>query len=189
MRCRSLTKVALLWCALVAPGRTVAAQTSLKISPLTPLGFLGIGVERVVAPRRSVQTDLTGSLWRSVGSTPLQFVLLTHEWRFHRRAAGAGPYVALDLGLHAFRVRKWDHRGTDRFQEGAGAHGGGSVGYERPLGGRWTLDAYVGGGTMQSLYKGYEQSTGDRYDGARGWNRSGELAPYRMGLMLSYATR
>lgn len=168
---------------------SLSAQTVLKVSPLTPLGFFGVGVERATAPRRSVQTDLTGSLWRSVGTTPLQFALLTREWRFHRRAPGEGPYVALDVGVHGFRMQKWDHRGTDRFQEGFGAHGGGSVGYEKPLGDRWTLDAFVGGGTMQSLYKGYDERTGRRYDGASGWNRSGELAPYRMGVMLAYGSR
>lgn len=175
--------------AMLAVGSSLSAQTVVKVSPFTPVGLLGVGVERVTGARRSVQTDLTGSLWRSMGATPTQFVLLTHEWRRYRRAPGEGPYLALGVGVHGFRVRKWDHRGTDRFQEGFGAHGGGSVGYQRPIGARWTLDAYVGGGTMQSLYKGYEASTGRRYDGARGWNRSGELAPYRVGVMLAHGAR
>lgn len=188
-RARLATMATLVALVTLAAGRPLAAQTSIAVSPFTPLGFFGIGVERVTAPRRSVRTDLTGSLWRSIGATPAQFALLTHEWRYHRRAPGEGPYLALDVGVHGFRVRKWDHRGTDRFQEGFGAHGGGSVGYEHPLGGRWTLDLFAGGGTMQSLYKGYEASTGSRYDGARGWNRSGELVPYRMGVMLSHGLR
>ncbi len=172
-----------------AAGRALGAQVSVTVSPFTPLGIGGVGIERITGPRRSTVTDLVGSAWRSVGDTPLQFALLTREWRRHRRAPGDGPYLAFDAGIHAFRVRKWDHGGTDRYQEGAGIHAGVSAGVQRRIGPRWVLDAYVGGGTMQSLYKGYEASTGVRYDGARHWNVSGELVPYRTGIMLTYRRR
>ena len=56
---------------------------------------------------------------------------------------------------------------------------------------RWNLDLYLGLGTMQSFYKGYDKISGDRYDTegdsmGRETNRSGEWLPYKGGLMLSY---
>ena len=37
-----------------------------------------------------------------------------------------------------------------------------------------------------TYYKGYLLSTGERYDLAKEYNKSGELIPYRGGLMLVY---
>ena len=42
---------------------------------------------------------------------------------------------------------------------------------------------------MQSLYKGYDRITGRRYDGAELWNVSGELYPFRTGLMVGLPWR
>jgi hypothetical protein len=48
------------------------------------------------------------------------------------------------------------------------------------------MDIYAGIGTSQDFYKGYVRSTGARYDVAEGFNKSGEILPYRGGVMISY---
>ena len=37
---------------------------------------------------------------------------------------------------------------------------------------------------MQSFYKGYDATTGERYDGAKKFNKSGEWLPYRGGISV-----
>ena len=50
------------------------------------------------------------------------------------------------------------------------------------------MDLYVGGGSIQSYYKGYHKELGVRYDTdpTRQYNQSGEWLPYRGGIMISY---
>jgi hypothetical protein len=48
------------------------------------------------------------------------------------------------------------------------------------------LEFFLGGGSHQGFYKGYYLSTGERYDSAEGYNKSGEWIPYRGGVMVSY---
>jgi hypothetical protein len=170
----------------VAP-RASAAQTTLKVNAATALlGVPGVGVERVVGPRTSIQVDFTASLWKSIDRAPAQLVMLIPEWRHHFREGHLGPYAGLHAGVIGFRLQKWDHRGGDQFQEGFGAVFGGTVGYKQRVSERMVLDWYLGGGTAQTKYKGYLVSTGERYDGEDGWNESGEWLPYRGGVMLTF---
>ena len=48
------------------------------------------------------------------------------------------------------------------------------------------LDCFLGGGWHQGFYKGYLLSTGERYEHAENYNKSGEWLPYRGGVMVSY---
>lgn len=172
---------------LAATPRSGAAQTTLKLNAATTLlGVPGVGVERVIGPRTTVQLDLTVSLWKSIDHAPAQFAILIPEWRHHFRDGRLGPYVGLHAGVIGFRVQKWDWRNSDYYQEGFGAVFGGTVGYKRRLNDRMVLDWYLGAGTAQSKYKGYSISTGERYDGEEGWNESGEWLPYRGGVMLTF---
>jgi hypothetical protein len=59
-------------------------------------------------------------------------------------------------------------------------------GYQFKLAENWNMDIYAGIGTSQDFYKGYVRSTGARYDVAEGFNKSGEILPYRGGVMISY---
>jgi len=61
-----------------------------------------------------------------------------------------------------------------------------TAGYQFQLSDRWNLDIYGTVGTSQSFYKGYDKTTGKRYDQASGLNKSGEFIPYRGGVMVSY---
>lgn len=165
--------------------RTSAAQATLKVNGATAvLGVANFGVERASGARRSFQWDVTISGWRSVRGGPQQFIILVPEWRWYRRSTSEGPYVGLNTGVTAFRIQRWSYIGTEYYQEGAGVLFGGTIGYKRVLNRKWTMDLFVGGGTIQSKYKGYRLDTGERYDGERGWNESGEWLPYRGGVMF-----
>ncbi len=59
-------------------------------------------------------------------------------------------------------------------------------GYQFQLSDRLNLDIYATIGSSQGFYKGYDRSTGKRYDSAEKFNKSGEIIPYRGGIMISY---
>ena len=189
MRSRGLSLVCAFLLASGLPAQVPApAQVEaprLKVGATTLLGIPMIGVERPLRrARRSFQWDVMISPWRSIDGYPFEFVIGTGEWRFYRRETRDGWYSALHVGAAAFRLRRPDYADTTLYQEGASLLAGGSVGRVWRLRSGWTVDAYFGGGTVQSLYKGYDRITGNRYDGARRWNVGGEWLPYRAGLAL-----
>ena len=59
-----------------------------------------------------------------------------------------------------------------------------SIGYVYALTEKFALEAFVGGGTIQSFYKGYDSTTGVRYEDADKFNKSVEWTPYRGGVNL-----
>lgn len=166
------------------------SPTTVKGGVSTLLGIPHVGRERPLrAPGRSFQWDVMLSPWRSVEGYPFQFLVGAAEWRWYRRPDRSGWYAAVHAGAVAFRLRRPDYRDTTLYQEGAGVLGGATVGYQLRRPGGWALDLYAGGGTVQSLYKGYDRLTGSRYDGAKLWNVSGEFYPYRVGAMLGRTRR
>ncbi|MCL4214343.1 MAG: DUF3575 domain-containing protein [Gemmatimonadales bacterium] len=184
---RALVLLALL---LLLPAAAPGAQTFVKLNGLTSLiGVPGAGVEFTLSERLTYQVDATASFWRSVDRVPMQFLIVTSEWRYHLRPGQTGLYLGAHVGATGFRLQKWEYRGTDLYQEGFGVLLGGTVGYKRGLGERWSIDVFAGGGTAQSLYKGYHAETGFRYDIGPGWNKSGEWLPYRGGVMFARRIR
>jgi Protein of unknown function (DUF3575) len=171
---------------------TPAALTPdlLKVGASSLLGIPMLGMERPLrTAKRSFQWDVVLSPWRSVEGYPLEFLVGIAEWRFHRKETRDGLYAAMHVGAAAFRLRRPDYRDTTLYQEGAGVLAGASVGRVwRSRSGR-TVEVYLGVGTVQSLYKGYDRATGRRYDGARLWNVSGEWLPYRTGLSVGLPRR
>jgi len=162
----------------------------LKIGATSLAAVLHVGVERPLRrDGRTFQWDLMVSPWLSVDGYPFTFAIGVAEWRFYREARAVGWYAALNAGGTAFRMQRADYRDTTLYQEGAGVVLGGSVGRVWQLRSGWTVEAYVGGGTMQSLYKGYDRATGRRYDGALLWNISGEVLPYRSGIVVGVPRR
>jgi hypothetical protein len=75
---------------------------------------------------------------------------------------------------------------SDVYQKGYSIIVGITGGYQFKLAENWNMDIYAGIGTSQDFYKGYVRSTGARYDVAEGFNKSGEILPYRGGVMISY---
>ncbi len=161
-----------------------------KVGASTLLGVPMYAVERPLRDaRRTFQWDVVLSPWVSVDGYPLEFAVGTAEWRWYRNDARDGWYTAVDGGLGVFRLRRPDYRDTTLYQEGGSVLLGASVGRVFALKGGWSIDAYAGFGTIQSLYKGYDKLTGSRYDGARLWNVSGEWLPYRTGLTVGLPWR
>ena len=48
------------------------------------------------------------------------------------------------------------------------------------------LDGFLGGGWHQGVYQGDQISTGECYETAKKYNKSGKWLPYRGGVMVSY---
>ena len=48
------------------------------------------------------------------------------------------------------------------------------------------LEVFIGGGSQQAFYKGYDAITGQRKEKAKNYNKSGEWLPYRGGIMICY---
>ncbi|MFN0099418.1 MAG: DUF3575 domain-containing protein [Gemmatimonadaceae bacterium] len=168
----------------------IEGGTRIKIGATTLVGIAHVGVERALRrDGRTFQWDAIVSPWQSVEDYPFTFAVGTAEWRFYRDARSVGWYAALNAGAAVFRLQRPDYRDTTLYQEGASLLVGGSVGRVWQLRSGWTIDAYVGGGSVQSLYKGYDRATGRRYDGAKLWNVSGELLPYRVGLLAGLPRR
>lgn len=166
-------------------GDSTSAERRVKIGASTLIGIPSIGVERPLARAgRTFQWDLLVSPWVSVGGFPLEFVVGTAEWRAYRDGRTDGWYAALHAGVAAFRLQRWDYRDTTIYHEGASFIGGGTFGRVWRTRRGWIVDAYIGGGTVQSLYKSYDRLTGSRADAAKLWNISGELLPYRTGLSI-----
>ena len=166
-------------------GDSTSAERRIKIGASTLIGIPSIGVERPLARAgRTFQWDLLVSPWVSVGGFPLEFVVGTAEWRAYRDGRTDGWYAALHAGVAAFRLQRWDYRDSTIYHEGASFLGGGTFGRVWRTRRGWIVDAYIGGGTVQSLYKSYDRLTGSRADAAKLWNISGELLPYRTGLSI-----
>lgn len=172
--------------AIMAVPRAAGAQRYIKGNLASTLvGIPQVGVERRTGERTTFQVDLLVSPWQSIRGKPFQFGILVAERRWHRNADLLGFYAGLNAGLVAYHMQKPFYWGTDYFQNGFGAVLGGTVGYKWAVDEQWSFDAFAGGGTVQSLYKGTLWSTGEPYEPAVDWNKSGELVPYRLGVMLS----
>ena len=172
---------------LLAPSAGAQADRTIKVNvPPTLIGVPGVGVEWRHDDKRTRQVDATISPWITRDGAPAFFVLLVGEQRYFPKGAGQGWYFGLNGGLSVFRFQKWSFFDRTWYQEGFGFVAGGVIGYEHELNERWILDLSAGGGTSQALYKGYDYATGERNDGAKLWNPSGELLPYRLGVTLGY---
>lgn len=166
-------------------GDSTAGARRIKIGASTLVGIPSIGFERPLARAgRTFQWDLMVSPWVSVGGYPFEFAVGTAEWRAYRGGRTEGWYAGLHAGVAAFRLQRWDYRDTTIYHEGASFIGGGTVGRVWRTRRGWLIDAYMGGGTTQSLYKSYDRLTGSRADAAKLWNISSEFLPYRTGLSI-----
>jgi hypothetical protein len=137
----------------------------------------------------TVQFDIMGSPWKSIQGKPRQFVLAIVEYRHHFSAKYNGFYFGGHVGGTTYNLQKWNYINSDLYQKGFGLVFGGTLGYQVPINEKIMLDCFVGGGSHQGYYKGYSITTGERYDGAKNFNKSGEWFPYRAGVMVSYKLR
>jgi len=154
-----------------------------------PVGMFNAGVEYQLSSKYTAQGDVFISPWKSFAGNHAQIYMGHLEGRYYFKEAFKHWYVGANAGFGIFDLTKWNYVGTEGFQRGYNIMLGATVGYQFQWRERWNIDIYLGGGTSQGFYRGYEKTPDGsltRYDGAEGLNRSGELIPYRGGIMISY---
>ena len=163
------------------------SQTYVKVNALTTLlGVPNIGLETSIGKKSTFQLDVLFSPWKSVDGKPLQFYIFIPEYRYHFKEKYNGFYVGAHIGATAFNFQKWNYLNTDKYEKGFGYVIGATIGYQVKINDKFVLDCFLGGGNQQGFYHGYYLSTGERYETAQHWNKSGEWLPYRGGVMVSY---
>lgn len=144
------------------------------------------GYETKLNSKFSFQLDVTASFWKSFDNSPFEFVIVTPEIRYHFAAIFSGFYLGGHLGGSAFKLQKWEYKNTNYYQEGYNYLIGGTIGYQKHITEKLILEVFIGGGSQQAFYKGYDSVTGKRVEKANDFNKSGEWLPYRGGIMICY---
>jgi hypothetical protein len=159
-------------------------KTSIKGNVLTTLaGVPNFGIEQQLGKHFTFQFDAAASFW-TIDDVPYKFIMLFPELRYYIDKSGKGFFIGGHFGGAKYKLRKWNY--THKYQEGYSVLMGGTIGYQFILNDRLNLELFLGGGHQEASYKGYYLKTGERYDGATNYNRSGEWLPYRGGIMLVY---
>ena len=167
-----------------------------------PIGILNAGVEYQLKDKVTFQADVFISPWKSFAGKYIQVYMIGFEGRYYFKEAFKHWYIGANISGARFIMQKYNYwsdglyqytpespiyKASDLYQNGYAIMIGGTVGYQFQLSDRWNMDLYFGAGTAQSFYKGYHKELGIRYDNdGRKWNKSGELVPYRGGVMISY---
>jgi hypothetical protein len=167
---------------------------------LAPLGILNVAVEKQLTQKITLQGDVLISPWKSFAGHELQYYSVSVEGRYYFNEAFKHWYIGANIAGAAFNAQKWNYwnNGSSVNEEGellvnSNLHQKGysvilgiTGGYQFKIADRWNMDIYAGVGTSQDYYKGYNRITGKRYEHAQKFNKSGEIVPYRGGVMISY---
>lgn len=172
-----------------------------------PVLMLNAGAEYQLGEKYTLQGDVFISPWKSFAGKKAQVYMAGIEGRYYFNKAFDKFYVGANLSVATYNIQKWNYwkRGymvskTDEnikydiknyYQKGFAVIFGGTVGYQFQWKERWNVDLYLGVGSSQGFYRGYDEVSGLRIDELnaekkRNYNRSGELIPYRGGVMISY---
>jgi len=165
-----------------------------------PIGVLNVGLEQQISEKYTVQADVFVSPWKSFAGHEFQYYSASVEGRYYFDEAFKHWYVGANLSVASFVLQKWNYwkdipyendndeifTKSNLYQKGFSLIVGITAGYQFQLSENWNLDIYGTVGTSQDFYKGYDRSNGKRYDVANGYNKSGEILPYRGGIMISY---
>ncbi|WP_407402109.1 DUF3575 domain-containing protein [Chryseobacterium sp.] len=165
-----------------------------------PVGIINAGLEYQVSKKYTLQGDVFVSPWKSFSGHELQYYSASVEGRYYFNEAFNHWYVGANIGVSSFVLQKWNYWKdepyfndkneefvkSNLYQKGYSILLGVTLGYQFKLADRWNMDIYGTLGTSQDFYKGYDRSTGKRYDTALDYNKSGEIMPYRGGVMISY---
>jgi hypothetical protein len=163
------------------------SQTYIKVNAFTTLLTIpNVGIETSIGNKSTFQFDILASPWKSVNGKPRQFYTFIPEYRYHFHEKNNGFYIGGHIGATVFNFQKWNYINSNNYQKGFGYVVGATIGYQTKINDKFMLDCFLGAGSHQGFYKGYYLSTGERYDKAKDYNKSGELIPYRGGIMVSY---
>lgn len=163
------------------------SQTTIKLNGISTIVLIPqVGFETKINSKLTFQLDAAYSPWKSVKNAPFEFFMVIPEIRFYPKQAFKGFYIGAHIGGSAFKVQKWEYKNTNYYQEGYNYLLGGTLGYQTKLSEKFALDIFVGGGSQQAFYKGFDSVKLKRIDKAKNYNKSGEWIPYRGGIMLCY---
>ena len=163
------------------------SQNYIKVNAVTALVLVpNVGFETKISKHFSFHVDVNASFWKSINGQPFQFVMVIPEIRYHFKETFNGFYLGTHLGGSYFKLQKWGYTNTNIHQEGYNYLMGFTVGYQKKIGAKFMLEAFLGGGNQQAFYKGYNSETGLRSETAKNFNKSGEWLPYRGGIMICY---
>lgn len=166
-----------------------------------PIGIVNLGLEHQLSKKITVQGDVLISPWKSFAGHELQYYSVSVEGRYYFNEAFKHWYVGANIAGSRFIAQKWNYwndntftdeetgitrKNSDIYQKGYSVIFGVTGGYQFQVSDRWNIDIYAGIGSSQDFYKGYDRNTGERYDKPKGFNKSGEILPYRGGVMISY---
>lgn len=165
----------------------------IKGNALTALVLMpNVGIEYQLASKYTLQGDVFISPWKSISGNHAQVYMGHIEGRYYFKEAFKGWYVGGNAGFGVYDISKWNYLDSGKYQRGFNYMLGAVVGYQYQWKERWNLDFYIGGGTSQGFYHGYERNKEgvlERYEDASWFNKSGEWIPYRGGVMISYRLR
>lgn len=166
-----------------------------------PIGIVNLGIEHQLSKKITVQGEVFISPWKSFDGHELQYYSVSAEGRYYFNEAFRHFYVGANIATSAFTLQKWNYwsdepyyndygevfTSSNLYQKGYSLIIGVTLGYQFKVSDRWNIDLYGTLGTSQDFYKGYDRTTGERYDRKDNqFNRSGEILPYRGGVMISY---
>lgn len=168
-----------------------------------PIGIINAGIEHQIASKYTIQGDILISPWKSFASHELQYYSVSFEGRYYFKEAFNHWFLGANISASAFKMHKWNYWNDNNYwdkdtqtitpyinsniyQKGFSFLVGITGGYQFNLGKNWNMELYATFGNSQDFYKGYDRPSGDRYDSAKKWNKSGEWVPYRGGVMISY---
>lgn len=166
-----------------------------------PIGIVNLGIEHQLSKKFTVQGDVFISPWKSFDGHELQYYSVSAEGRYYFNEAFRHFYVGANIAASSFTLQKWNYWSdgpyyndfgevfvtSNLYQKGYSVIFGVTLGYQFKVSDRWNIDLYGTLGTSQDFYKGYDRTTGERYDRKDNqFNRSGEILPYRGGVMISY---
>ncbi|AZA86571.1 DUF3575 domain-containing protein [Chryseobacterium shandongense] len=166
-----------------------------------PIGIVNLALEHQISKKITVQGDVFVSPWKSFDGHELQYYSVSAEGRYYFNEAFRHFYVGANIATSAFTLQKWNYwpdepyyndygevfKSSNLYQKGYSLIIGVTLGYQFKVSDRWNIDLYGTLGTSQDFYKGYDRTTGERYDRKDNkFNRSGEILPYRGGVMISY---
>ena len=176
-------------------------QTELKFNLATaPLLVPNIGIEVKLSEKLGYQLDTSASFYNDIEGSPFHMTQIFNEFRFYpnknqKRNFFVGAHVC--YGMYNIRLPKWianlsgsEFKEEGSYQYGRNAYFGITIGKKIQLKNeKLGLEVFIGGGSSQSNYKYYnknEQRIFAITNYKRKFNKSGEVLPYRGGLMLIY---
>ncbi|MGG5208419.1 DUF3575 domain-containing protein [Chryseobacterium sp. MIQD13] len=167
---------------------------------LAPIGLINIGLEKQINQKITMQGDVLISPWKSFAGHEFQYYSASVEGRYYFNEAFSHWYVGANVGVASFVLQKWNYWKSipytnaqnevfvksNLYQKGFSFLVGITGGYQFKVSDRWNIDVYATVGSSTDFYKGYDRTTGKRYESAQKYNKSGEILPYRGGVMISY---